>query len=214
MPAHAQRMSSLLVADKEVAPCRVERRAYGAGRGVRAGRREAAGDCGACSVQGRARLQIGSRARGEAHVEHVAHVCDAGCVEAQQLVEHRRAVEHADHACDAGGVEAQRLVERPRVEEHVAHVCDAGCVEAQRLVERLRVLSRVERRAYGAGRRAGWKAGGRQATAGHAACRGGLECKLGAGHGEERTLNINRMSVTLEVLKLTGWLNAAASRNM
>ena len=29
MPAHAQRMSSLLAADREVAYCRVVRRAYG-----------------------------------------------------------------------------------------------------------------------------------------------------------------------------------------
>ena len=30
------------------------------------------------------------------------------------------------------------------------------------------------------------------------------------GHGEERTLNMLLMSVTLEVLKLSGWLNADA----
>ena len=42
VPAHAQRMSSLLAADKEFAPCRVERRH--AMRGVvRAGRREGVG---------------------------------------------------------------------------------------------------------------------------------------------------------------------------
>eukprot|EP00964_Phaeocystis_antarctica_P045214 scaffold26017_cov39-Phaeocystis_antarctica.AAC.1 len=79
---------------------------------VWAGRREATGDRGTRSVQGRARLQIGGRARGGAHVEHVGH------------------------GCDAGGVEAQRLVERRRG------------------------LPRVERRAYGAGRAAGWEAGG------------------------------------------------------
>ena len=28
-----------------------------------------------------------------------------------------------------------------------------------------------------------------------------------AGHGEERTLNMKLMSVTLEVSKLSGWLN-------
>eukprot|EP00964_Phaeocystis_antarctica_P045271 scaffold26050_cov53-Phaeocystis_antarctica.AAC.2 len=38
----------------------------------------------------RARLQIGSRARGGAYVEHADHACDAGGVEAQQLVERRR----------------------------------------------------------------------------------------------------------------------------
>ena len=47
--------------------------------GVRyAGRqaRETAGDGGAGSVQERARLQIGGRARGGAHPEHVAHSCN------------------------------------------------------------------------------------------------------------------------------------------
>ena len=85
MPAHAQRMSSLLALDKEVAPCRVAGRAYGAERG-------AVGNRGARSVQGRARLQIWGRAWGGAHIEHVAHVCDAGGVEAQRLVEHLRAL--------------------------------------------------------------------------------------------------------------------------
>ena len=46
-------------------------------------------------------------------------------------------------------------------------------------------------------------------TAVHAACRRGLECRLGrAGHGEERTANMPPMVVTLEVSKLSGWLNA------
>ena len=31
-----------------------------------------------------------------------------------------------------------------------------------------------------------------------------------AGHGEERTWNMPYMSVTLEVSKLSGWLNAGA----
>ena len=37
------------------------------------------------------------------------------------------------------------------------------------------------------GEGAGLEAGGRRVTAVHAACRGGLGCRLGAGHGEERT---------------------------
>ena len=45
----------------------------------------------------------------------------------------------------------------------------------------------------------------------NSACRGGLDCRYGAGHGEERTWNMLRMSVTLEVSKLSGWLNADAS---
>ena len=87
--------------------------------------------------------------------------------------------------------------------EHLAHVRDAGGVEAQRLVERRRVLPRVERRACGAGRGCG--SGGVRP-----ACRGELDCRFGAGHEEERTANIPRMVVTLEVSKLSGWLNADA----
>ena len=66
-------------------------------------------------------------------------------------------------------------------------------------------------RACGVGR--GMRVGRRErrrATAAHAACRRGLDCRLGAGHGEERTQNMTAMSVTLEVSKLSGWLNDAA----
>ena len=37
---------------------------------------------------------------------------------------------------------------------------------------------------------------------------------MGVGHGEERTKNIRFMLVTLEVSKLSGWLNADAPQNM
>ena len=50
----------------------------------------------------------------------------------------------------------------------------------------------------------------REAAAAHAACRAGLDCRYGAGHREERTENIWIMLVTLEVSKLSGWLNADA----
>ena len=86
--------------------------------------------------------------------------------------------------------------------EHAPHGCDAGGVEAQRLVERRRGLPRVERRAYGAERGATREV--------HAACRGELDCRLGARHGYERTRNMYCMVVTLEVSRLSGWLNAAA----
>eukprot|EP00964_Phaeocystis_antarctica_P112023 scaffold76248_cov45-Phaeocystis_antarctica.AAC.3 len=87
----------------------------------------------------------GQAVRGEgsgrsAHSEHAAHGCDAGGVEAQRLVELKRAIEHAVYGCDAGGVEAQRLVERMRAREHVGHICHARVVEDQRLVERLRAV--------------------------------------------------------------------------
>ena len=55
------------------------------------------------------------------------------------------------------------------------------------------------------------RAGRRRATAVHAACREeGSTAVSGAGHGEERTPNMDCMFVTLEVSKLSGWLNADA----
>ena len=39
---------------------------------------------------------------------------------------------------------------------------------------------------------------------------GGLDCRFGAGHGEERTRNMRNMLVTLEVSKLSDWLSANA----
>ena len=50
--------------------------------------------------------------------------------------------------------------------------------------------------------------GRRRATAVHAACRGVLDCRLGAGHGEERTANMACMLLTLEVSKFSGRLSA------
>eukprot|EP00964_Phaeocystis_antarctica_P081862 scaffold51258_cov58-Phaeocystis_antarctica.AAC.2 len=58
---------------------------------------------------------------------------------------------------------------------------------------------------YGSGGSRRWT------TAAHAACRAGLDCRLVAGHGEERTPNMKPMYVTLEVSKVSGWLNADAS---
>ena len=46
---------------------------------------------------------------------------------------------------------------------------------------------RVAGRACGAGRGVAREGGRRRATAVQAACRGGLDCRLGAGPGEERT---------------------------
>ena len=50
----------------------------------------------------------------------------------------------------------------------------------------------------------------RRTTAAQAACGGELDCRLGAGHGAERTANMPNVSVTLEVSKLSSWLNANA----
>ena len=70
---------------------------------------------------------------------------------------------------------------------------------------------RESKKGHQCGGRYGSRYGRRWATAGHAARRGGLGCRFGAVHGEERTPNILDMSVTLEVSKLSGWLNASAN---
>ena len=43
------------------------------------------------------------------------------------------------------------------------------------------------------------------------ACKVGLDCRLGDRTGVELTWNIWLMNLTLEVSKLSGWLNALAS---
>ena len=57
-------------------------------------------------------------------------------------------------------------------------------------------------------------AGGRRRTTARSVQERGPDCKLGAGHWEERTENILYMVVTLEVSKLSGWLNADAPENI
>ena len=85
MTLEVSKLSGWLNAD---APCRESQGGHTVRGEVQStGRPEAAGDRGARSAQGRARPQIGSRARKGAHAEHVAHVRDAGGVEAQRLVE-------------------------------------------------------------------------------------------------------------------------------
>eukprot|EP00964_Phaeocystis_antarctica_P147040 scaffold113518_cov60-Phaeocystis_antarctica.AAC.1 len=95
------KLSGWLNAD---APCRESEGRHTVQEEVQStGRPEVAGDRGACSVQGRARLQIGSRARGGAHVERAPEVSDAGGVEAQRPVERRRPLPRAERrAHDAG----------------------------------------------------------------------------------------------------------------
>ena len=97
--------------------------------------------------------------------------------------------------------------------EHVTHVRDAGRVEAERLVERIRGLpSRKEGARCRA--RCGPKAGegvGRRRHERHAR-REGPAVKAGGYRAcAERTENMPSMSVTLDVLKLSGWLNAVAN---
>ena len=64
------------------------------------------------------------------------------------------------------------------------------------------------------GARCGPGGGRRRVTAVQAACRGKIDCRSGAGHGEERTRNMSVMVVTLDVSKLSGWSNADAEENM
>ena len=68
------KLSGWLNAD---ALCRESKEGHAMRGEVQTGRPEVAADRGARSVQGWARLQIGSRARGGAHVEHEAHVYGA-----------------------------------------------------------------------------------------------------------------------------------------
>ena len=99
MPAQAQRMCSLLALDKEFAPCRVERRAHMM-RGesvcgdVQPGRREGVGwRRRKIGVHGEGPTQgCGGQGTRGAHVEHPFHCRDAGRVEAERLVERRRAL--------------------------------------------------------------------------------------------------------------------------
>eukprot|EP00964_Phaeocystis_antarctica_P062971 scaffold37756_cov51-Phaeocystis_antarctica.AAC.3 len=97
--------------------------------------------------------------------------------------------------------------------EHAFHVRDAGRVEAQQLVERPRKLpSRKEGVRCGA--RYGPRGGRASAScSARVACTGGgsgCECWGGYRACAERTMNMRFMSVTLDVSKLSGRLNADA----
>ena len=139
-------------------------------RAARGGTREGVWHSGgakaACVHTRRLRLKrLGGTGTRGAHPEHVAHGCDAGRVEAQRLVEGRRALpsRKGGHTrcgprCGpggAGGRAAQRRCKngmcvhaealflrltRRAHPEHDLHVRDAGRVEAQRLVESKRLL--------------------------------------------------------------------------
>ena len=103
-------LSGWLYAD---ATCRVKRRVYHAGRGAGW---EAGGRCGnggACSVQGKVPTGgvVAQGTRG-AHVEHAVHGHDLGRVEAERLVELRRALPsrkagmRCGKRCGPGGMRA------------------------------------------------------------------------------------------------------------
>ena len=94
--------------------------------------------------------------------------------------------------------------------KHVVHGCDAGCVETQRLVERTRPLPNQEEGMRGGVRP---RPGGARAERRR---RRRKRCAVGKGRLEasraraKRTANMLLMSVTLDVSKLSGWLNAVA----
>ena len=168
-------------------------RAWSSGGGVSSG--QGGSDYGGC-WQG---------TRG-AHLKHVLHGCDAGGVEAQWLVESRRALPSREGSirrgatCGAGrrqgvsgGGGASNVLGGPSSGgrwqgtrgahvKHAVHGCDAGGVEAQRLVKRRRVLpsreGSIRRQATcGAGRREGVFGGG-----GASNVQGGPNCD-GSGQG-------------------------------
>jgi hypothetical protein len=98
--------------------------------------------------------------------------------------------------------------------EHGAHVCDAGGVKAQRLVESIRILPcpkgtsdrGTTRVAHGD---VAHRGKGESAAHTRRACVAQLG-SAGRRRRGKRTRNIQRMSVTLEVSKLSGWLKASA----
>ena len=97
--------------------------------------------------------------------------------------------------------------------EHSAHVCDAGCVKAQRLVESICILP-SPKGAFDTGKCV-WHGDVAQVKEGEPAalvacvCGPARECG-GRRRMRERTANILLMPVTLEVLKLSGWLKSYA----
>ena len=97
--------------------------------------------------------------------------------------------------------------------KHAVHAHDPGRVEAQRLVEHRRVLPNKEKKHKKKGRHAG--RGGRCGLVTvQAACRKAPTVGVEGRAGAERTAhpaNMYLMSVTLDVSRLSGWLNADAN---
>ena len=165
---------------------------------VRARRREGGG---ASSVQGRTRLHNCGGSMGGVHVEHPAHVCDAGSVESQWLVERPRALprferraydsgRYAGRGVVGGGRRRRKLWVKGRARLQTGDRARAKCTKNMTRMFVTREVSklsgwlnadadcRAERMAYNAMRGAGRQTGGRQATAAQAACKGGLNCIL------------------------------------
>ena len=146
------------------ATCRVERRAYDAGRG--AGQEGVGRWRRKRHARGGTDSRLGGQGTRGAHFEHGAHVRDAGRIEAQRLVER------------------VRTLPSPRKEG----ACDVG-------------------RGVRAGRRKGriWRWRRKRHARGEGPTQG-----LGVRARAERTWNMYFMFPTLDVSKLSGWLNACA----
>ena len=182
----------------------------------------------ACGPQ----LGSGQKAQAEAHIEHMAYVCDAGGFKAQRLVEsnctlpspkgasdtegnacvaemwHRgKARERTRRAC---GPARERVLRRHTGAEahieHVAYVYDAGGVKAQQLIESIRHLP-SPKEASGRGNACGTHRGeGTQRGGRIRSARGVRVAQLGSvgrTRRRKRTRNMAPMFVTLEVLKLS-----------
>ena len=127
-----------------------------------------------------------------------------GRVGRREGVGRRRRERHARQArLKAGGQGTGRAHVK-----HLVHGRDAGGVEAQRLVERIRVLP---------SRRGGIRCGARGGPGGERAWREDGASDMHTGRVQlkwhayaERTVNMALISVTLDVSKLSGWLNAYA----
>ena len=93
--------------------------------------------------------------------------------------------------------------------KHAMHDNDFGRVKAQRLVEHRRVLPSRKESIYGAGQGAGRETEGRGAGA-QAVCRGRAWLDIGRRACAKGTANMLLTRMTLDVSKLSGWLNANA----
>eukprot|EP00964_Phaeocystis_antarctica_P024098 scaffold13486_cov55-Phaeocystis_antarctica.AAC.2 len=174
------------------------------------------------------------------HVEHGAHGCDAGRVEGQRLVERRRVLPSGKEGVRCGARCGPGAGGHGRAAAHEWHAREEGpavlrlgryraCAE-RTLNMPLMVVTLdvskpngwlnfdafcgVERRVYDAGRGAGCGrregVGRRQCTSGDARREGPAVKAGGARACVERTENMAYMVVTLDVSKLSGWLNAVA----
>ena len=117
----------------------------------------------------------------------------------------------AQAACrESSAVEA---ASRARAERTLNMPCMVVTLEVSRLSGWLNADApcRIERKAYGKGRRAGRETGGCGVAPLQATCREGLTVEAAGRARAERTLNMYCMAVTLEVSKLSGWLNADAN---